>query len=122
MIPSRWHKVRADLASQDLPTALLAKGYDVEEVVAYRILRPAALPGPVLDQLAAGEIDLIAVTSPSTVHNLLALLEDRPWSARLVSIGPVTSAACAAHGLPVAAEADPHDLDGLVAALVTAAD
>lgn len=112
---------RADLAGQELPVALAAKGYDVEEVIAYRILRPAALPDAVPAQLAAGEIDLIALTSPSTVHNLLALLQDRRWSARLVSIGPVTSAACAAHGLSVAAEADPHDLDGLVAALVAAA-
>jgi len=112
---------RADLASQELPTALAAKGYDVHEVVAYRILRPAALPEAVLDDLADGAIDLIAVTSPSTVHNLLALLQDRRWSGRLVSIGPVTSAACSAHGLSVAAEADPHDLDGLVASLVAAA-
>jgi len=112
---------RADLASHELPTTLAAKGYDVEEVVAYRILRPSALPEPVLAQLADGAIDLIAVTSPSTVHNLLALLQDRRWSARVVSIGPVTSAACAAHGLSVAAEADPHDLDGLLAALVAAA-
>jgi uroporphyrinogen III methyltransferase / synthase len=112
---------RADLASAELPAALVAKGYDVEEVVAYRILRPAALPASVLAQLAEGAIDLIAVTSPSTVHNLMALLDGRPWSARLVSIGPVTTAACAAHGLPVAAEAEPHDLDGLVGALVAAA-
>jgi uroporphyrinogen-III synthase len=32
-------------------------------------------------------------------------------------MGPVTSAACAELGLEVAAEADPHDLDGLVDAV-----
>jgi uroporphyrinogen-III synthase len=112
---------RADLASQELPVALAAKGYDVHEVVAYRIERPSALDEAVLTQLAEGAIDLIPVTSPSTVHNLLALLQDRRWSGRLVSIGPVTSAACAVHGLSVAAEADPHDLEGLLAALVAAA-
>ncbi|TVP70248.1 MAG: uroporphyrinogen-III synthase [Nitriliruptor sp.] len=112
---------RADLASSELPAALVAKGYEVDEVVAYRILQPAGLPEPVLAQLAEGAIDLVAVTSPSTVHNLVALLAGRAWSARLVSIGPVTTAACASHGLSVAAEADPHDLDGLLAALVAAA-
>jgi len=111
---------RADLASPELPSALVAKGYEVDEVVAYRILQPAALPDVVLAQLAEGEVDLVAVTSPSTVHNLVALLAGHAWSARLVSIGPVTTAACASHGLPVVAEADPHDLDGLVAALVAA--
>lgn len=112
---------RADLASSALPEALTAKGYEVEEVVAYRIRRPPALPEPVLARLADGEIDLIAVTSPSTVQHLLDLLDGRRWSARLVSIGPVTTAACAARGLTVATEADPHDLDGLVDALVAAA-
>ena len=37
---------------------------------------------------------------------------------RGVSIGPVTSAAMRELGVPIAAEADPHDLDGLVAAVV----
>ncbi len=113
---------RADLAGRELPAVLAAKGYDVEEVVAYRIVRPPALPETVLTRLADGGIDLIAVTSPSTVRNLVALLQGRRWSGRLVSIGPVTSAACAEHGLTVTAEADPHDLDGLLAALVAAAN
>ena len=38
----------------------------------------------------------------------------------VVAIGPVTSAAVAAHGLEVAAEADPHSLAGLVEATVAA--
>jgi uroporphyrinogen-III synthase len=37
-----------------------------------------------------------------------------------VCIGPVTAAAAEAHGLSVAAVADPHDLGGLVEALVVA--
>ncbi|MEX2548889.1 MAG: uroporphyrinogen-III synthase [Nitriliruptoraceae bacterium] len=113
---------RADIASAELPDLLAAKGYEVEEVVAYRVGRPTALPEEVLDDLAQGRIDLVALGSPSTARNLVSLLADRPWSARVVSIGPVTSAACRALGLDVAAEADPHDLDGLVGALVAAVD
>ena len=38
----------------------------------------------------------------------------------VVSIGPITSATARERGLAVAAEADPHTIDGLVAALLGA--
>ena len=41
-----------------------------------------------------------------------------PHSARVVSIGPVTSATAREHGLEVHVEAERHDIDGLVDALV----
>jgi uroporphyrinogen-III synthase len=111
---------RADLASPILPEVLRAKGYEPVEVVAYRTGTPEALPGTVLADLAAGEVDLLAFASPSTARNFVALVDDRPWHGSVVSIGPVTSAACRELGVEVAVEADPHDLDGLVAALVEA--
>ena len=42
-----------------------------------------------------------------------------PEGARVVSIGPVTSTAVRAAGLEVAAEAERHDLDGLLEALLS---
>ena len=111
---------RADIAGPELPELLAEHGYEPVEVVAYRTRRATDLDPAVLDDLAAGRIDLLAFTSPSTVHNLLALVEDRPWRGEVVTIGPVTSAACREHGLVVAEQADPHDLDGLVTALVRA--
>jgi uroporphyrinogen III methyltransferase/synthase len=41
-----------------------------------------------------------------------------PAGARVVSIGPVTSATAREHGLEVHVEAARHDIDGLVEALV----
>ena len=67
--------------------------------------------------LAAGRIDLLAFASSSTVRNFVAMVGDEPWSGRVVSIGPVTSATAAELGVPVTREADPHTLDGLVDAL-----
>jgi uroporphyrinogen-III synthase len=112
---------RADLATAALPDGLAAKGYEPVEVVAYRTGRPAGLPDDVLARLADGRIDLVAFASSSTARNFAALVDDHPWRARVVSIGPVTSATCREVGLPVAVQADPHDLDGLVAALCAAA-
>jgi uroporphyrinogen-III synthase len=112
---------RGDLASDDLVDGVRRAGYEPVPVVAYRTVTAAALPDEVLADLAAGAIDLVAFTSASTVRGFVTLLGDRPWSGAVVSIGPVTSAACRDLGVPVAAEADPHDLDGLLAALVTVA-
>lgn len=111
---------RADLASRVLPELLRAKGYVPVDVVAYRTGRPDRLPDEVLDGLERATITHVAVASPSTVQNLVALLDGRSLRAKVVSIGPVTTAACRELDLDVAAEADPHDLDGLVAALARA--
>ena len=60
-------------------------------------------------------------TSSSTVRYFVEALggNDRfPTQARVVSIGPVTSATARELGLAVDAEAEQHDIDGLVDALV----
>jgi uroporphyrinogen-III synthase len=112
---------RADIANPVLPELLCDKGYTCTEVVAYRTGTPDALDAEVVEALSAGEIDLLAFASPSTVRNFVSLMDGRGWSGRVISIGPVTTAACAELGVEVTVEADPHDLDGLVAGLVVAA-
>jgi uroporphyrinogen-III synthase len=82
---------------------------------------PDELDPQVLADLASGRIDLLAFASSSTVRNFAVTVGEHGWQGRVVSIGPVTSATCAEHGIEVTEEADPHDLDGLVDALVRAA-
>ena len=101
-------------ALADALRAAGAAGVDVEPL--YRTLpeRPAGA-----DALAA---DLVTFTSASTVHAFAAAYPDAPLDAvRGVSIGPVTSAAARELGIALAAEAERHDLDGLVEAVVLAA-
>ena len=59
------------------------------------------------------EGDLVVLASPSAASSLAATGARIP----AVSIGPQTSAAAREHGIEVAAEADTHDLDGLVSAV-----
>jgi uroporphyrinogen-III synthase len=110
---------RGDLASTDLDRQLATAGYTPRPVVAYRTVTAAALPDEVVADL--GRLDLLAFTSASTVRGFVQLVAAHPWSGRVVAIGPVTAAACRTCGLEVAAVADPHDLDGLLDALVRAA-
>jgi hydroxymethylbilane synthase len=112
---------RADIANPVLAEVLEDKGWTPVEVTAYVTRAPDELDPQVLADLASGRIDLLAFASSSTVRNFAMTVGDRLWQGRVVSIGPVTSATCAEHGIEVTEEADPHDLDGLVDALVRAA-
>jgi uroporphyrinogen III methyltransferase / synthase len=59
----------------------------------------------------------VTFTSSSTVRFVLESGARVPESARVVSIGPVTSATARERGLEVHVEAERHDVDGLVDAL-----
>ena len=69
---------------------------------------------------AAQDADFITFTSSSTVTNLVEALGDRlPRNAKVISIGPVTSEAAREAGFEVHAEAERHDIDGLIETLRT---
>lgn len=112
---------RADIATNALAEGLADRGWEPVEVAAYRTVRPPRLAPEVLADLARGAVDIIAFASSSTVRNFVELVGDEPWKARVVSIGPVTSATCRELGIDPDLEAAPHDLDGLVQAIVAAA-
>jgi uroporphyrinogen III methyltransferase / synthase len=109
---------RADIATPVLTAALRDAGWVAEEVEAYRTVRVGSIDPRVRERLVTGDIDIVALASSSTVRNLLELLGgDWPAGVRIASIGPVTSATCRELGLSVDAEADPHDIGGLVEAV-----
>jgi uroporphyrinogen III methyltransferase/synthase len=120
--PSRILLPRADIATPTLARLLREASWDVVEVEAYRTVPVRALAPEVTEQLRHGGLDVVAFASSSTVRNLVDLLGGPPHhDIRVASIGPVTSDTCRKLGLRVDAEAAPHDLDGLVHAVVTAA-
>jgi uroporphyrinogen III methyltransferase / synthase len=107
---------RAAEARDVLPDALRERGAEVDVVALYDTVREQ--PDPAAIEAAQGA-DYLTFTSSSTVRNLVeALGEKLPSKARVVSIGPVTSEAARSAGLEVHVEAERHDIDGLVAALL----
>jgi uroporphyrinogen-III synthase len=106
---------RAERVRGALADGLRAKGWLVDEVVAYRTVADDPDPGALV---AAAGADAIAFTSSSTVERSVDLLTLEGIPPVVASIGPVTSGSARAAGLEVAAEARPHDIDGLVDALV----
>jgi uroporphyrinogen III methyltransferase/synthase len=109
---------RARAARDVLPDALRARGAEVDVLELYETLAEPLSP-PAL--AAARSADYIAFTSSSTVRFFLEAAggrADLSPSTRIVSIGPVTSAALREHGLEPHVQAQRHDIDGLVQALV----
>jgi uroporphyrinogen III methyltransferase/synthase len=107
---------RAAEARDVLPDALRERGAEVDVVVLYETVREDPAPDAVE---AASDADYVTFTSSSTVRNLSEALGDRfPPQARIVSIGPITSEAARATGLTVHVEAERHDIDGLIEALL----
>jgi uroporphyrinogen III methyltransferase / synthase len=107
---------RAAEARGILPDALRERGAEVDVVALYETVPEE--PDAAAVEAAQGA-DYVTFTSSSTVRNLTEALGERfPPAARVVSIGPVTSEAVRAAGLEVHAEAERHDVDGLLAALL----
>jgi uroporphyrinogen-III synthase len=113
---------RAARGSSALPERLGAAGYAVDVVAAYetRPPEPEALAG-LVEELEAGRVDAVVLTSGSTVDNLVDGLGPRAgeWLARcrLASIGPVTTDAARARGLRVDVVAARASVESLVSAL-----
>ena len=107
---------RAAEARDVLPEALRERGASVDVVALYETVREQPADEAVA---AAQDADYVTFTSSSTVRNLLEALGERfPATARVVSIGPVTSETARELGLRVDVEAERHDVDGLLAALL----
>jgi uroporphyrinogen III methyltransferase / synthase len=107
---------RAAAARDVLPEYFERRGAQVDVVPLYETVREQPQPGQIE---AAQAADYVTFTSSSTVTNLVEALGARfPAAARVVSIGPVTSEAAREAGLRVDVEAERHDIDGLVAALL----
>jgi uroporphyrinogen III methyltransferase/synthase len=113
---------RAAQGREVLPDALRARGVDVDILALYETVAEPLAP----DTLAAARAaDYITFTSSSTVEHYLqaAGAREDPAAAisagtRIVSIGPVTTASLRERGLEPHVEAERHDVEGVVDALL----
>jgi uroporphyrinogen III methyltransferase/synthase len=115
---------RAREARDVVPEALRERGAEVDVVPVYETVVEELGPEQVAQVAGA---DFITFTSASTVRNFLASVGGaEAWAARgqsrprAVSIGPVTSQELRRHGLEPDVEAQDHDIEGLIAAIIGA--
>jgi len=108
---------RADVAPEGLEAALARKGWSPTRVDAYRTRMPRSLPAEARAALRSGDVDAVTFTSASTVRGFVHAMGVVKGNPKVVCIGPVTAREAREHGLRVHAVADPHTVDGLVAAV-----
>ena len=108
---------RAAEARDVLVDALRERGAEVDVVALYETV---ASPLDESQLAAVADADYVTFTSSSTVRFFFesAGAVARDLRARIVSIGPVTSATLREHGLEPHVEATRHDIDGVVDALI----
>ncbi len=108
---------RAKDARDVLPDALRARGAQVDVLALYETLAEPLSPSALA---AARAADYITFTSSSTVRFFVDALAGAGLSAttRILSIGPITSQTLREHGLEPHVEAEDHDVDGIIQALL----
>ena len=112
---------RADAATPDLRDALVERGAEVEEVVAYRTVEGSAASRDPLRAALHDDLAGIAFTSGSTVRGLMRLASPvdrgRAHGIPAFCIGPVTADTARKHGFDIAAVATDHTAAGLADAI-----
>jgi uroporphyrinogen III methyltransferase/synthase len=92
---------RADIATETLTAGLIALGWEVEDVTAYRTVRAAPPAAEVRESIKTGRFDAVVFTSSSTVRNLVGIA-GKPHPGTIIAvIGPATAKTCEEHGLRV---------------------
>jgi uroporphyrinogen III methyltransferase/synthase len=110
---------RAAGAREVLVSRLRDKGWDVDDVEAYRTVAAGAADGATEDALSASvRADVVTFTSPSTVRFYMQLVSGRGMPPVVACIGPVTARAASRAGLRVDVVAGEQSADGLVRALM----
>ena len=114
---------RASLAREVLPAELAHLGAIVDDVEVYQSIKPAIDRQRIIELFHQRLIDAITFTSPSTISNLVSLIE--PDNLReffrgtlIACIGPVTSAAAIELGLENIVQPSVYNAQALVQTIV----
>ncbi|MBE1551248.1 uroporphyrinogen III methyltransferase/synthase [Mycobacterium sp. OAS707] len=108
---------RADIATETLAEGLRERGWEIEDVTAYRTVRAAPPPASTREMIKTGGFDAVCFTSSSTVRNLVGIA-GKPHARTIVAcIGPKTAETAAEFGLRVDVQPEVAAVGPLVDAL-----
>ncbi|HEU5034906.1 MAG TPA: bifunctional uroporphyrinogen-III C-methyltransferase/uroporphyrinogen-III synthase [Mycobacteriales bacterium] len=92
---------RADIATETLVAGLIERGWQVDDVTAYRTVRAAPPPAEIREAIKTGGFDAVLFTSSSTVRNLVGIAGKPHASSVIAVIGPQTAQTAEELGLRV---------------------
>ncbi|HUL98443.1 MAG TPA: bifunctional uroporphyrinogen-III C-methyltransferase/uroporphyrinogen-III synthase [Mycobacterium sp.] len=108
---------RADIATETLAEGLRERGWEIEDVTAYRTVRAAPPPAETREMIKSGGFDAVCFTSSSTVRNLVGIA-GKPHARTIVAcIGPKTAETAAEFGLRVDVQPEMAQVGPLIDAL-----
>ncbi|MBV8863601.1 MAG: uroporphyrinogen-III synthase [Mycobacterium sp.] len=108
---------RADIATETLAEGLRERGWEIEDVTAYRTVRAAPPPAATREMIKTGGFDAVCFTSSSTVSNLVGIA-GKPHARTIVAcIGPKTAETAAEFGLRVDVQPEIAAVGPLIEAL-----
>ncbi|MGY1806757.1 uroporphyrinogen-III synthase [Blastococcus sp. SYSU D00669] len=108
---------RADIATETLAAGLVERGWEIDDVTAYRTVRAAPPPAPVREAIKGGGFDAVCFTSSSTVRNLVGIAGKPHAKTVVAAIGPATAATAQEFGLRVDVQPETAAVAPLVDAL-----
>jgi uroporphyrinogen III methyltransferase/synthase len=92
---------RADIATETLAAGLVERGWEVDDVTAYRTVRASPPPAEIRDAIKSGGFDAVLFTSSSTVRNLVGIAGKPHARTVVAAIGPKTAETAVEFGLRV---------------------
>ncbi|WLP92228.1 bifunctional uroporphyrinogen-III C-methyltransferase/uroporphyrinogen-III synthase [Gordonia sp. NB41Y] len=108
---------RADIATETLSEGLRERGWEIDDVTAYRTVRAAPPPAQTREMIKTGGFDAVCFTSSSTVRNLVGIA-GKPHARTIVAcIGPKTAETATEFGLRVDVQPENASVTELVDAL-----
>ncbi len=115
---------RAKDAREILPVELKKMGANIDEIIVYYAAPVSEEKDKIKEMLVAKEIDYITFTSSSTVQNFKSAIfddnfEENIKSAKIITIGPITTETAKKLGFTVFKEAQKYTIDGLIEAIVS---
>lgn len=116
----RFLLARASRGRETLADELTKAGGLVEQIVVYQSTDVAAPDAVIAENMEAGEIDWVTVTSSAIAKSLANLFGQSLHRCKLASISPVTSATIRELDLEPAVEAAKYTMDGIVQAILHA--
>jgi uroporphyrinogen III methyltransferase/synthase len=108
---------RADIATETLAAGLRERGWEIDDVTAYRTVRAAPPAAEIRDAIKSGGFQAVCFTSSSTVRNLVGIA-GKPHARTVVAcIGPQTAATAKEFGLRVDVQPESATVPALIDAL-----
>lgn len=111
--------VRASRGSDEWIGELVARGHDIDQVIAYQNRDTARFDDTIVQLAVDQHIDWVTLTSSASVRSVYRVMGQQMKQMRIATLGPATTRTVEELGLCVDVQANPSTIESLVAAIAS---